>query len=994
MANEDVVRSAEGASETVLIVDFDIYDQTGGGQTVYRNLVARRPADSFFYLSRMAGNVEPPKGRAQPIRFVEAYAAREADVGDPFSGVFVDCMNIAASVAEALGPGARLDVADTPDYRQNGLFIRYALEAHGVSVGVVALALHGTLSSAYVSAWPWSGDSGRRFAELHLRERLQYRVAEARYALSEAYVEQLDRRAVFPVNRLDPLAVIRRTAPTRSEPSARPPDLAFVGRKERRKGPDLLLDTLWWSPPGAFNLVRLIGPAGENHRGDAGQEVIAAVARRRGVAYRDEPRLGQDALTQLCRAKTIVVAPSRYDQFNLVALEALLDGCPTVVSTRAGVARFMRDRIPSADDFIDSFACDRSAALRISALAADYDSVRERLVEDLRAADLRPDLASALSVYAPGGGDSKRAKALRDLAERLHLSLRPRGLQDQAAAGGGFSARAFARRSLSRVAPEFLRRAPALLSAARKPAALPAKVVQRALLHRTPLVGRDLHEFHMLRQAPQPTVGASASSRRRDLHAVVQQRRVGRVRLLRELAELERQGGDTLVAAAYELRIMRYLGGDRFGVLPEVVTTLAVEGCNREAEAAQAMYADPATAEQRSRTLLNAQYSRLRTHHAAPLERCDDRRPEGAAKVSVIVSLYNAGAKLERFLQMVRNQTLVRAGVAEVVLVDSGSPGGEHAIFDAIHRQAPFPAVFARSRSRETIQAAWNRGVHLARGDYLCMLGVDEGLRPDALERLGAALDQAPEVDWAMADSIVTEVDRAGMFARDVMTYDRAGMSKASIYLDSTYLSYVGGLYRRDLHDRHGWHDESFRAAGDTEFKNRVAPYISVVHVPEMLGVFNNYPEARATATVRAELEDLRAWYLHRTPAAMAYAFDHAPPRAAADLLRAALAYRKCYASHRSSDLDLAASLAAYLQGRGSGEAVTVAITDAIEALQALEVCEGRDSDPVTERRFMALIRQARGAMARASQNLQLGDSAWEVFADNRFEQHAWSWSG
>ncbi len=987
-------RNGEGPSQTVLIVDFDIYDQTGGGQTVYRNLVARRPECAFFYLSRKATEAEPPAGQAQPIAFIEAYAAREPPSGDPFSGVFLDCMNIAASVAETLGDGAWLDVVDTPDYRQNGLFIRYALEAHGLKVGMVALALHGTLSSAYLSAWPWSDEPGRRFAELHLRERLQYRVAEARYALSEAYVARLDRRAVFPVNRLDPLAVIRPTTPTRSEPATRAPDLVFVGRKERRKGPDLLLDTLWWAPAGAFNTVRLIGPAGENHRGEGGAEVLAAIAGRRGLAYRDEPALGQDALAGLCRARTLVVAPSRYDQFNLVALEALLDGCPTLVSARAGVARFLHDRLPSATGFIDSFACDRSAALLMSRIAADYDPVRDRLVDGLRATDLRPDLASVHGVYAPGSGDGERARALHNFAQRLHLELRSRRSQDRA--NDGLSARAMAGRALRRVAPGLARHAPAFLNAARTPSALPAKLLQRALLQRTPLVGRDLHEFHVLRQAPPAGAGAAASSRRRDLHAVVQQRRVGRVGLLRELADLERRDGDALVAAAYELRVVRYLGADRFGVLPTVTAFLAAEGYGLEAKAAEAMYADPATSEARSRTLLDAQYSRLRSHRAAPLERCDDRRPGGAPKVSIIVSLYNAQAKLERFLHMARNHTLIRAGVAEVVLVDSGSPGGEHAVFDAVHREAPFPAVFARSRSRETIQAAWNRGVHLARGDYLCMLGVDEGLRPDALERLCAALDGAPDVDWAMADALVTEVDRHGMFARDVMTYDRLEMSKASIYLDSTYLSYVGGLYRRDLHARHGWYDESFRAAGDTEFKNRVAPYIGVVHLPEPLGVFNNYPEARATASVRAELEDLRAWYLHRTSAGMAYAFDDAPAQAPAALLRATLGYRKCYATHRSSDLDLAASLVAYLRGRGSAEAAAVAaaVAHALAAMRALEVCSGPGSDLAMERRFMALIREARSGMARASQVLQLRDAAGEVFADNRFEQHAWSWSG
>ena len=42
--------------------------------------------------------------------------------------------------------------------------------------------------------------------------------------------------------------------------------------------------------------------------------------------------------------------------------------------------------------------------------------------------------------------------------------------------------------------------------------------------------------------------------------------------------------------------------------------------------------------------------------------------------------------------------------------------------------------------------------------------------------------------------------------------------------------------------------------------------------IPQTLGVFLNYPEERTTASPKAEIEDLRAWYLHRTVAGLASA--------------------------------------------------------------------------------------------------------------------------
>ena len=226
------------------------------------------------------------------------------------------------------------------------------------------------------------------------------------------------------------------------------------------------------------------------------------------------------------------------------------------------------------------------------------------------------------------------------------------------------------------------------------------------------------------------------------------------------------------------------------------------------------------------------------------------------------------------------------------------------------------PIVYARSAARETIQAAWNRGIKLSRAPYLTCLGADEGLHPDALRQLAAALDAEPAADWAIADSLVTTVDRDGVFNADVMPYDRRGYRQDLVYLETCYLSWVGGLYRRSIHDRFGWYDESFRAAGDTEFKCRILPHIRSVYVPRMLGVFNNYPEARTTQHPRAEIEDLRAWYLWRSAAGMHYAFARRPAADAVALLRDSLSYRKSYCAHLSTDFDLADALAEFLATR------------------------------------------------------------------------------
>ena len=1005
--------------QSVLIIEVDLFRSIGGGQTVYGALVRQRPDLDFYYLRRteQPDAPRPPNAYALPLRDVYAEPVEPlADSLRPFFDVFRTCMDIARSAADAHAAGsapARFDVVDTPDYRYDGLFIRYALQAHGIGVGSVALALHGVLSSAFVGAWPWSGDAGRLFADLHLRERLQYRAADLRYGLSDAYVEALERRAPFAVNRLDPVAVIRPTTPTLSPVQDRAPDIAFIGRKERRKGPDILLDALWWAPLGGWRELRLIGPDGENHQGAGSADPLAAVAAARGLSFRDEPALGQGALQALCRDKTLLVAPSRYDQFNLVALEGLLDACPTVVSRTTGVARWIGDRLPALSSLVSDFGCDRSVALQLHAMGADYDRVRGDLAELLDKAAIRPDVQSVAGVYAVGdGGDARVQARLHAMAERFMLAGRflerreqVRPPADPIVLLGGAAALAGRRldQARRRVGGGLQRRSPRLSFGL----AHPLLAVQRLGEHRlaSGMGPSARSELGLIGSRPGVIRRLVEMSERTDrqieakigyLNVLASERRVDRARWFAELARLERLRGHVATAAAYDLRLMRWMGGDRFQALPRTLADLRVEGYAREAEVADALYGRPAELSERSEKLLAEQQRRWRHVPEQPWQAFEDRRSDIAPKVSVVVSLYNAADKLPRFLAMLAAQTLVRSGAAEVVLVDSGSPADERSAFEATWAQTPFPVVYGRSAARETIQTAWNRGILLARGEHLAFLGVDEGLRPDGLERLSRALDAAPDADWAMADALVTEVDRRGVFARDVMAYDRDGYRQSFCYLDSTYLAYVGGLYRRNLHERFGFYDEDFRAAGDTEFKNRILPYIRTVRVPERLGVFNNYPDDRASQSPRAEIEDLRAWYLHRSEAGVGYAFAGAPESEVKGLLAACFDYRKCYSQARSTDLDLALNLARHLKRRSNGAeggALAQALAAAAEDLRQLELWRTPDQGLRAQHRLATLIRRIEGGVGQAGARFGVASTAVQVFNDNRYEQHHWSWS-
>jgi glycosyltransferase involved in cell wall biosynthesis len=338
----------------------------------------------------------------------------------------------------------------------------------------------------------------------------------------------------------------------------------------------------------------------------------------------------------------------------------------------------------------------------------------------------------------------------------------------------------------------------------------------------------------------------------------------------------------------------------------------------------------------------------------------------------------------------------------EVIFVDSGSPTNEYTLFREAVATSPLPYLYARTRHRETIQAAWNRGILLSRAPFLAFLGVDEGIHPSALEILAEHLEQNPSCDWVIGNSVVTAVDQYGRFDHDIMLYDRTGYFQELTYLDTTFLSWVGGLYRRNLHDRVGFYDESFRAAGDTEFKMRAMPHCRSAHIPLTLGVFNNYPDERTTQHPRAEIEDLRAWYLYRTKPGVAFAFEHASDDQVLRLLKASLGYRKCYCRHISTDFDLASHLAEHLAARGVATMDVVAgdlgsLTKAMRRLDTFPPFSGTALNWLGRQWGELHVKRVRRSFAEAAaRHHRMLDIerplSYRIFNDNRFEQHWWPW--
>ena len=157
------------------------------------------------------------------------------------------------------------------------------------------------------------------------------------------------------------------------------------------------------------------------------------------------------------------------------------------------------------------------------------------------------------------------------------------------------------------------------------------------------------------------------------------------------------------------------------------------------------------------------------------------------------------------------------------------------------------------------------------------------------------------------------------------MSYHRSPYHRFSYLNDCTYINYVGGLYRRAIHHRFGWYDGSFKGAGDTEFKCRVFPFIQTAALPKTLGFYFDFPAERVTNSANIEIEDLRAWYLFRTPGGADYLMQGKDASAWEQLFWSALAGRRCWTGAKADcDLSFAVNVLSGLLKRNPNHALRV----------------------------------------------------------------------
>jgi glycosyltransferase involved in cell wall biosynthesis len=224
--------------------------------------------------------------------------------------------------------------------------------------------------------------------------------------------------------------------------------------------------------------------------------------------------------------------------------------------------------------------------------------------------------------------------------------------------------------------------------------------------------------------------------------------------------------------------------------------------------------------------------------------------------LSAVVSTYNSERFMRGCLEDLTGQSLFAKGRMEIVIIDSGSSQNEATVVKEF--QQKFAHIKYFRTERETLYGAWNRGIREASGKYITNANTDDRHRQDALEVLLHVLEENPGIDLVYGDCYVSAIPNE--------TFADNNKTRLYRYPDysppSCLLYYHFGpqpMWRRSIHDRIGFFDDTFKAAGDYDFNIRFAlAGLHALHVNVPLGLYLEHENAISFKDNAMALENRR----------------------------------------------------------------------------------------------------------------------------------------
>ena len=192
---------------------------------------------------------------------------------------------------------------------------------------------------------------------------------------------------------------------------------------------------------------------------------------------------------------------------------------------------------------------------------------------------------------------------------------------------------------------------------------------------------------------------------------------------------------------------------------------------------------------------------------------------EDIPKISLVTSVYKADEYIEQLMEDVTRQSIFKEKCEWVIL--NVDPPGEEFDEEVILKyveQYPDNIIYKRLEEDPGIYDTWNMGIKMASGEFVTNVNCDDRRPPWAYEHQAKTLMINPDVDLVYNDSYL--VREPNIMWENVQPntekYNFEQFSKEAMLRSN--LPHNNPMWRRAVHDKHGYFNQHYKSAADWDF--------------------------------------------------------------------------------------------------------------------------------------------------------------------------------
>jgi len=216
--------------------------------------------------------------------------------------------------------------------------------------------------------------------------------------------------------------------------------------------------------------------------------------------------------------------------------------------------------------------------------------------------------------------------------------------------------------------------------------------------------------------------------------------------------------------------------------------------------------------------------------------------------ISVIIPTFNRAHLLRRAVKSVLNQTYARF---EVIIINDGSSDDTKEVISQFDDER----IRYKNQKNKGVSAARNKGIMLARGEYIAFLDDDDEWFPRKLERQVHAFARAPKKVGLVYTGFKFKIFDSSMLPPNFLLTRNGNVHRHLFSIDSCAIPSII-MVRKSCFEKCGKFNENLLAGEDRDFGFRLSSMFWFKYIPEVLVIKYEMPGSLSRDRVKSATAD------------------------------------------------------------------------------------------------------------------------------------------